>query len=425
MSSLIFTSDRSGSFSTIVSRNQSRSVIYASKQSKIVIEAILFKINFAVYKDLITYNQKLQHLQEFDSLELYYTLEKINYSITTLKVENYMLHYFLEKNDAKLLLGYDEVHNMVTHYTLRGAVGSPVSDRRSWDDVSMTRSIYSSMKKPGVEYHLTLRTRTELAEKICNEVEQQISSMRNIAFREIRKLNAWIDELDITYGELEESRENLRKHLLSVNPNLKGYERQIELIHLFKYFCKNWSSRATNLILEIRLNMTKVAQACFEMRYDILNKAPVNVASTHVDFQLLSISRHDLTGSLYKQIDVNYNLKFVTGNVNRAMNLARQNLLATKHQSIMRTTKIIEEERGNAKLKQELNREIRVFKKDVEYINQLKKHLQRFQAPSVAEYAELKHELNQADREEKMYIRKLSTDMMRLRYLEKKLKEKI
>lgn len=139
-------------------------------------------------------DEQNERLTKIDVLELFQAVQNVYHEFAMAKLENHFLIDFLEKNDPKLLIGLEK--RRATTFSVQ-AIALKTSSKSSCTSMadggrsssvgyrsksSMTKSILNSMslntagsqKKLVNEYKLNFRAKTEMAEKLANEIEKRV-----------------------------------------------------------------------------------------------------------------------------------------------------------------------------------------------------------------------------------------------------------
>ncbi|XP_037928293.1 uncharacterized protein LOC119662678 [Teleopsis dalmanni] len=378
-----------------------RSIAVTSNQIDAIVQTLVIRLQLDVYKSLNS-NGKVKHLDQFDALELYTALQNISNALMFTKVENFVLEDFFRKNDPKMLKGYERVRASFSR------MGLELS--------SITRST-SCDERLSIRYHVKYRTKIELTEKLCSEIEKSSKKNRISGMREIRILNAIVIDLDITTQEAEEAQRKFQQIIDKSNISFKHAEKEKVLLDILKKFTNNWFNKANSLILGIRLRRNTIEEGCFAKSHELQLKEALAPSTTQNDFELLVVRRNRYR-RIYKERRVNITeIKNMSGLVNRVMNQEREALISVREDKMSSDAKLNDIRNAIEKFKVELIAQTNLYNKDIRNITKLREKLEHFDAPSVAQYVEVKHDLILAEKEEKMVERKINIAVMKLKNL--------
>lgn len=166
------------------------------ESNELVLESYINSLQLSIFFQLSEEEQK-ERLQKIDVLELFHALENLNHELAMVQLENYFLIDFLQKNDAKLLIGLEQrrataqsVHSHVlraagkmSNISVVGGGGSLSTFRaKSTASKSLLASISihtsgSQKKTTAYEYKLNYRAKADMAEKLANEVDKRVHEM--------------------------------------------------------------------------------------------------------------------------------------------------------------------------------------------------------------------------------------------------------
>ncbi|KAM7353197.1 cilia- and flagella-associated protein 263 [Cochliomyia hominivorax] len=393
-------------------------------------------------------DEQKELLKNIDVLELFRAVQYITHELGMLQLENYFLIDFLQKNDAKLLIGLAQ-HRATAHSVqgnllrsggkmsifsmpVGGGGGASLGGYRSRSITSKSLltslSIHTlgSQKKVAAaqEYKLNYRAKADMAEKLANEVEKRLNEIERNATHDIKQLRAQMEELNFTYIETQETAKNFELHFLSDANDLaflsKATEKQID--RKFRKFVNNWTKNARALLATMRLKITNLHEHCQQLRNELLTKADLSGILTAIDFEKLIIKRAELLNALEEKNVHMAGLKGVTGRAALSMAEEKQIMMNIEQESKRLSAKTIELAKTISKLEKEAEIVEAENEKDIMNLESLRSQLEHYEAPSVNEYVERKNEVLALEKEEKMLRRKIYILQMKLDNTQKKCK---
>ncbi|BFF94690.1 uncharacterized protein DMAD_12252 [Drosophila madeirensis] len=150
------------------------------------ISAIMYKYYLEEYRKY-TPEERDSRLATFDAMDMLRTIEQIHNDVATMKLENYIMVEFLEKNDPKLLIGLRQRRtSILKRFQNKQRASFHGSQRMSSRQSSSKRSIPLSTshlaslsptatdRRRGTEYKLNFKAKAEMAEKRAAEVEKRV-----------------------------------------------------------------------------------------------------------------------------------------------------------------------------------------------------------------------------------------------------------
>ncbi|EDW03976.1 uncharacterized protein LOC6562463 [Drosophila grimshawi] len=374
-------------------------------------------------------DERANRLADLDALDMWRTIETVQQELAIVKLENYIMVDFLEKNDPKLLIGLRQRRTSILKRIQMKQTAQPdslqQSSRHSGSKRSVSMSIHMGVlgagggggerRKP-IEHKLNVKAKAELAEKAASEVEKRVIDIERNAMVEVKQLRAKIEELHYRSEETIETEKNFMLHFLrDENDALfleTATERQIE--RKLRKFTANWFKNARALLGTMRLTIVSLQETCQQHRADLITKADLSGILTAVDFEKLIIKRTELTNELEEKNTHMAGLKSVTGKTSLAMTEEKQvmmNLETEMRNVINRTDEIT---RTITKLEREVATVQQNNAKDYVILGELRAQLDEYEAPSVTEYIERKEEALYYEKEEKMLHRKIYILNMKL-----------
>ncbi|XP_017151499.1 uncharacterized protein LOC108161698 [Drosophila miranda] len=395
------------------------------------ITAITYKFYLEEYRSY-TAEERVARLATFDAMEMLQTIEQIHNDVATMKLENYIMVEFLEKNDPKLLIGLRQrrtsIMKRLQNKQRTSMHGSQMMSSRkssSKRSIPFSTSHLASMaptgadRRRGVEYKLNYKAKAEMAEKRAAELEKRVVDIERNAMLEVKQLRAKIEELRARSEETMETENNFMLHFLRDENDLafleSATERQIE--RKLRKFTSNWFKNARALLGTMKLTIVSLQETCQQHRADLITKSDLSGILTAVDFEKLIIKRTELINQLEEKNIHMAGLKGVTGKTSLAMTEEKQAMMNLE--SEMRTVLNRTEEVSRAISK--LEKEVAIVQvhneKDSVTLDELRAQLQEYEAPSVSEYIERKEEALVLEKEEKMLHRKIYILNMKLNNL--------
>lgn len=146
-------------------------------------------------------DEQAERLSKIDVLELFRALQNFNRELAMVRLENYVLTDFLEKNDPKLLIGLEQRRaTAMAQINLRKASGPSLGVSTGSVGAFRSKSIVSksllssytpsSQKKiaTAYEYKLNYRSKADMAEKMASEVQKRVNELEKNGMLRHKKL---------------------------------------------------------------------------------------------------------------------------------------------------------------------------------------------------------------------------------------------
>lgn len=246
------------------------------------------------------------------------------------------------------------------------------------------------------------------------------------ALKEIKLVRGHMEELRFMHIETQETARNFELHFLRDERDLaflnKATEKQLE--RKFRKFVNNWIKNARALLATMRLKITALQEHCQQLRNDLLTKADLSGILTAIDFEKLVIKRTELLKALEEKNAHMAGLKGVTGRAALSMAEEKQIMMNVEKESNKLNNRTIEVVKAIAKLEKEAEIVETENQKDILVLENMRKQLEQYEAPSVSQYIEQKDELLTLEKEEKILRRKIYILNMKLENTQKKCKRK-
>ncbi|XP_037815081.1 uncharacterized protein LOC119605831 [Lucilia sericata] len=445
-----FTGHTSGTFATPTRKQLQPLTSNDIASNELALENFINSLELSTFFQLPEDEQKLR-LDKLDVLELYQAAQNINREFGMIKLENFFLIDFLEKNDPKLLIGLEQrrataqtaaqinVLKTGAKRTSNISVGGGVSGTgggsgslvgfkaKSVLSKSLMSVLTTGSLKKTHEYKLNFRAKTDMAEKLANEVEKRVQEMEKNASQEIKLLRGHMAEMHFQHIETQETAKNFELHFLRDESDLaflsNATEKQLE--HKFRKFVNNWIKTARALLATMRLKITALQEHCQQLRNELLTKADLSGILTAIDFEKLIIKRTELLNALEEKNSHMAGLKGVTGKASLSMAEEKQIMMNIEEESKQLNNKTLEVVKTIAKLEKEAEIVEAENEKDVATLENLRLQLERYEAPSINEYVQKKEEVLALEKEEKMLRRKIYILNMKLDNTQKKCKRQM
>ncbi|XP_023295748.2 uncharacterized protein LOC111678587 [Lucilia cuprina] len=443
-----FTGHTSGTLATPTRKQLQPLTSNDIASNELALENFINSLQLSTFFQLPEDEQKLR-LDKFDVLELYQAAQNINREFGMVKLENFFLIDFLEKNDPKLLIGLEQrrataqtpaqinvlkvggkrTSNVsVGGVGVGGGSGSLVGFKaKSVLSKSLMSVLTTGSLKKAHEYKLNFRAKTDMAEKLANEVEKRVQEMEKNASQEIKLLRGHMEEMHFQLIETQETAKNFELHFLRDENDLvflsNATDKQLE--RKFRKFVNNWIKNARALLATMRLKITALQEHCQQLRNELLTKADLSGILTAIDFEKLIIKRTELLNALEEKNSHMAGLKGVTGKASLSMAEEKQIMMNIEEESKQLNNKTLEVVKTIAKLEKEAEIVEAENQKDVATLENLRLQLERYEAPSINEYVQKKEEVLALEKEEKMLRRKIYILNMKLDNTQKKCKRQM
>ncbi|XP_065358449.1 uncharacterized protein LOC135952441 [Calliphora vicina] len=417
---------------------------------ELALETFINNLQLPIFFQL-SEDEQQERLDKIDVLELFHAVQNINHELGMVKLENYFLIDFLEKNDPKLLIGLQQRRATAQSAQLNvlrpggkasvmsvgGSVSAGGRSLVGFRTKSMlSKSLMTSMsilttgsqkKAAPYEYKLNFRAKAEMAEKLANEVEKRVQEIERNASHEIKLLRGHMEEMHFMHIETQETAKNFELHFLRDERDLaflnNATEKQME--RKFRKFVNNWIKNARALLATMRLKITALQEHCQQLRNELLTKADLSGILTAIDFEKLIIKRSELLNALEEKNAHMAGLKGVTGRASLSMAEEKQIMMNIEEESKQLNNKTLEVVKTITKLEKEADVVEAENQKDMLTLENLRTQLERYEAPSISQYVQKKDEVLALEKEEKMLRRKIYILNMKLDNTQKKCKRKI
>lgn len=375
-------------------------------------------------------------LEELNNAQLFKILEEAKKEVTNFQLENFLLEDFLNKNDPKLLIGVTNALQF-SHKTARihfAGVNTGSRDRNEepyfrarstdrgsfsgmmGDDSSSMKTTTSFSRRAGtsvrtiesprntVEFRINYSMKIELAEKLCDEINEKLVAIEAKTLSEMKDLTASIQEWAMSNAEAIQSKDAFQKftaaHLLDqINSRIPAEK--------FIRYINDWLKNGMALVGKIRLRLTALKQQYHSQKIILSKKADLSVILRPIDFEQLQIERSDFK----KEIDEKNNhlmaLKKVTGRAALVLNQNQKKLKLTEshYRKLVSEALAIEEHIAR------LEKEGTLVQNDLisceESIEKLQTDIDDYVAPSTLDYVNKKHELLCLEKEMKFFKRQI------------------
>uniref|UniRef100_A0A1I8NQB0 Cilia- and flagella-associated protein 263 n=1 Tax=Stomoxys calcitrans TaxID=35570 RepID=A0A1I8NQB0_STOCA len=413
--------NRSNTNPSQVSSRARSTEVYANQgdEANLALETFINGLQLNTFFQL-TEDAQEERMAKIDVLELYDALQEVNRELAMSRLESHYLYDFLNKNDAKLLIGLQQrrattpSQKLVRAKDATQSLSSTQAIRNRISSFSMSRSYVttttgSSQRKPAVEYKLNFKAKAEMAEKLAMEVEKRVLAMESAVLSQVKILRGHMEELQFMYQETQETAHNFKLHFLRDPKDMEflqtATEKQLE--RKLKKFINNWMKNARALLAKMRLKTAALQDHCQELRNQLFIKSDLSGTISHLDFEKSMIKRSQLLKTLHKQIAHVAGLKGVAGKASLAMSKEQQTMLKLEEEAKQLNNETLATIKAIGKLEDEIRILDKANAKDMEALWGLRMKMEHFEAPSVDQYMEKKHELFNLEKEEKMLKRKL------------------
>ncbi|XP_013112983.2 uncharacterized protein LOC106091101 [Stomoxys calcitrans] len=413
--------NRSNTNPSQVSSRARSTEVYANQDedANLALETFINGLQLNTFFQL-TEDAQEERMAKIDVLELYDALQEVNRELAMSRLESHYLYDFLKKNDAKLLIGLQQrrattpSQKLVRAKDATQSLSSTQAIRNRISSFSMSRSFVttttgSSQRKPAVEYKLNFKAKAEMAEKLAMEVEKRVLAMESAVLSQVKILRGHMEELQFMYQETQETAHNFKLHFLRDPKDMEflqtATEKQLE--RKLKKFINNWMKNARALLAKMRLKTAALQDHCQELRNQLFIKSDLSGTISHLDFEKSMIKRSQLLKTLHKQIAHVAGLKGVAGKASLAMSKEQQTMLKLEEEAKQLNNETLATIKAIGKLEDEIRILDKANAKDMEALWGLRMKMEHFEAPSVDQYMEKKHELFNLEKEEKMLKRKL------------------
>ncbi|XP_055916767.1 coiled-coil domain-containing protein 113 [Eupeodes corollae] len=365
-------------------------------------------------------------LAKKDSVAAFRMLQRVHKELHLIKLENFVLNDFLQKNDPKLLNDLDNFKKRNAKIRLsmmekrKSLVDSSYLGGRQSRATSLAGSAIGSLQKPAQEYNLNYRTKIDMAERLIVEIKKQIEVIKAKGVDDIKILKSKIEAMRYQCADRQEIIRNFEMHFLLNDALIYATEKQ--KIKQFRKYMNKCLKNGKTMLGTMRLKVTSVKEHCHQLRTILISKAEISGMLVPVDFEQLQIKKEEQIRILEEKNINLFGLKEVAGKTAQCLAKEKKNLETLEEKSKILVEKTAKAIKGISKLE----KESRVFENELELEEEGLRHFkiqaEEFEAPSILDYINKKQELVALQKEQKRLQRKANIKTMKLKNIISKLR---
>lgn len=397
-------------------------------------------INDILFANVHSYDI-IDKCSDFDVIDIFKMLHKVEEEVNYLKLENMVLIDFLEQNDPKMLFGLSDseiaADVLVSEQTKReeGKIKFNVQARvqRMIREVGATSatSMTSNVKKSAAQslatiyearvkdYRLNYKSKVDLTTKLAKKVRHDINHRERNMEQNIKQIFAEMEEIKYSIKEADDCRESFDRNvvILGTDPNTNHISAEKFII-----FSKNFYNTGMGLMSNLRINLNCFDQDILTLRNEVSSKSEMGGILRKVDFDLMMIKKLRENKTYEDQMNTVHFLKDYHGKVSYTLSYKRKELIQTETELKKLQTKI-----------EILRKSVESIEKEFEYCEQevesaqknldiLQNKFETFTAPQISSYIALKETLHNLEKEKKILKQKMYLLNIRLKNAKQKYK---